>query len=282
MAGTRLVMYDDVTVSLLPSDGDAYACYVDGRYANCDQVRAKFPGKQILTIAVFASDDADCLDVEQGDATNAQAPGWVKRQQARGVARPVVYTSAGNATALAGAMTAAGLSRSDYKLWSAHYTGVAHVCGTGGCTYPRADASQWTSSSHGRSLDESLCEPGFFGGAPAPAPTTGGQEMALVVLPDQPVVMLPLGAEITRLRFGGHITEKIKLDFLGVSDASQTVDVSYAVADAGQAGVAINPKCVNVRVVRNVDGTMAWPPPDAPAGQPMSAFPPLSIWTVAG
>lgn len=182
----NLVMYDNVTVSLLPPGGDAYACYTDGRYANCPAVRAKFPGAKILTIAVFASDDADCLDVEPGDATVAQVPGWAARQYKRGVTRPCIYTSASTVTAVIAAMNAAGHARPTYRIWSAHYNGSEHICAPGGCGYPQADATQWTSRARGISLDQSLCKPDFFGAPAAPPPA-----VPELTEDDMPYVSLP-------------------------------------------------------------------------------------------
>lgn len=160
---TNMYLYDDVTVSLIPSNAGAVAGYVNGIYANLTALRSKFPNAHILDIAVTASADATCLDIETGDATNAQAPAWFKRQKARGVARPVLYTSAGNSQALINTMANNGVARSAYLLWSAHYTNSAHICAKTGCGYPNADGTQFTSRALGKSLDESLVSDAFFG-----------------------------------------------------------------------------------------------------------------------
>jgi hypothetical protein len=116
--------------------------------------------------------DAECLDVEPGDATNDVAAAWVKRQIARGVKRPVVYTSLSNAAALLRALAAGGVPRTSVRLWTAHYTKFAHRCdprcGFGMPT--TADATQWTDRAFGRSLDQSLCADDFFGPLPKPKP----------------------------------------------------------------------------------------------------------------
>lgn len=155
-----LAMFDDVTVSLLPSGYSAYAGYADGIYANLTAIRAKFPNAHILDIAVRSSVDATCLDIETGDATNAQAVAWVQRQHARGLKLPIVYTSAGNAQALINTLASGGVARNTYLLWSAHYTGRAHICSKD--PYPIADGTQWTSTALGKSLDESLVSDAFF------------------------------------------------------------------------------------------------------------------------
>ena len=159
-----ILMFDDVDVALLPAGYDAYAGYVDGLYANLTQIKARFPDAHILTIAVRASDIAECLDIENGDATNAEAPAWFRLALAHGVTKPCLYTSAGNADALVADMNKAGIARSAYRLWTAHYTNVAHLCGPGTCheCQASADATQFTSHAQNKSLDESVCAGGFF------------------------------------------------------------------------------------------------------------------------
>ena len=166
-----LTMYDDTAVDLLPA-ADYFAGYVDGRFANIAAIKAKFPHATILSIAVFPADDADCLDVEPGDATRADIFGWFKRQQARGVARPCIYSSVSSIDGIVATMTANGFHRDAYRLWSAHYTGSPHVCSPSTCklTSAQCDATQYTDHAMSRSLDESVLLPGFFGGAPKPAP----------------------------------------------------------------------------------------------------------------
>lgn len=168
-----LVMYDDVDVSLFVPGGDAYAGYVNGRYANIGAVRgyARTQGARVVDISVFASGDASCLDVEPGDATPDEAPLWVKRQLARGVRRPIVYASASRMNAVLRYLSAAGITRGQVRLWAAHYGSGSHVCGPGTCRMVSAacDGTQWTDRSHGRSLDESVLTDDFFG-PPDPHP----------------------------------------------------------------------------------------------------------------
>lgn len=166
------IMYDDVTASLIPSDAKVVGYYVDGRYANFSAVKARCPNAYFVGIAVTANDDARVLDIETGDATNAQAPAWVKRQRNRGVQLPVVYTSASNASSLMSTLSANGVPRSSYLLWSAHYNGNPHTCQS--CGYAiGADATQFTSTAQGKSLDESQLTQKFMdaisGGTVTPA-----------------------------------------------------------------------------------------------------------------
>lgn len=157
-------MFDSVNLAEIPKDAPAVAGYVGGMWPTFPHLKTSFPHAHRLSIAVNASQDADCLDVELGDATPEQAPAWVSRQLKRGVKRPVVYCSVAGAEGVLGALSRAGIRRSAIRLWTAHYTGRPHRCsphcGYGFLTF--ADATQWTNHSHGRNLDESLCAPGFF------------------------------------------------------------------------------------------------------------------------
>jgi hypothetical protein len=158
MASGRISMFDSVDVGALPKGaGDwAIAGYVGGRYQTWNDVVRLYPAHRKRSIAVFASLDADILDVEAGDATPSQAPAWVRRQHARGIARPGVYIQLSNAQELVNVLAGAGIGRGQYLLWTAHYTGSPHI-------ESGSDATQWTDSFEGRNCDASLCEPWFFG-----------------------------------------------------------------------------------------------------------------------
>lgn len=177
-AGSDLVMFDSIDLAVLAwvwanHRPNALAGYVGGNWPTwppLEHLYGNYPAEHILSIAVFASEDAEFLDVETGDATIAQVYGWYTRQQARKAWRPGIYISAGSMPALLLTMNANAIARSSYRLWSAHYTGVPHICGPGTCGYPQADGTQWTSSAFGRSLDQSLLRPSFFPAPPKPPP----------------------------------------------------------------------------------------------------------------
>ena len=162
------VMYDSVTTGQIPQSAPAVAGYVGGNWPTYSGLEQRWPHAKHLSIAVNAGEDAECLDVENGDATPADCPGWYHRQIARGVVKPVFYCSAGVAASVIDTLIVAGIPRDRYRLWTAHYTFVAHLCGPK-CGVPTdADATQWTDRAAGRNLDESLCTDGFFSPA-APA-----------------------------------------------------------------------------------------------------------------
>lgn len=149
-----ITMYDAVTVTNIPAGAQAVAGYVNGRYQTVHELEARFPRAKLLTIAVTADADADCLDVENGDATPEQAPQWVHRQLARRVKRPCIYANRSTMPAVWAALTRVGIERDEVRLWVADWTGEPHIPAP-------YDACQW----HGGvdvAYDQSLTLAGFF------------------------------------------------------------------------------------------------------------------------
>lgn len=129
-------MYDAVTPANIPASAEVVAGYVDGHYAWKPADWARFPHALKVRIAVFPStNDGDVLDVEPGDATPAQAPGWVARRRAAGHPRPTVYCSRSAWPAVRAEFARQRVPEPDY--WIADYTGRAHLL-------PGSVATQWT------------------------------------------------------------------------------------------------------------------------------------------
>ena len=161
-------MYDTVSNDQFPPGGQAYAAYVDGSVGdqpNYAHIVTAFPHAYHLSIALFASNNADTLDVEAGAATPNDVPGWYARQKNRGIQRPCVYASASTMTdSILPVLGQARISRAQVRLWSAHYGAGEHICGPSSCGLMpvEADGTQWTSSALGRDLDQSLLLENFF------------------------------------------------------------------------------------------------------------------------
>lgn len=163
-ANRPTVMFDSVTVAAIPNNAQAVAGYTSGLYPTFPTLVKSFPHAKRVSIAVSASHDAECLDVEAGDAPPTLAANWVRRQHGRGVKRPVVYCSVSGAQSLLDLLARSGIGRGQVRLWTAHYTLKAHLCDSS-CGFglrSRADATQWTDKSMGRNLDESRVDPGFW------------------------------------------------------------------------------------------------------------------------
>jgi hypothetical protein len=168
-----IAMFDSVDVSQIPNDADAVAGYVNGLFQTAPELAARFAHGRVLTIAVSAGADAECLDIETGDAAPPEAAGWYARQRARGVTRPCLYASASvMETGIVPVIRAGRIVRSAVRLWSAHYTGVAHICGPRSCGAVSIDmdGTQWTDRAFSRNLDQSLVAADFFGSIRAPTP----------------------------------------------------------------------------------------------------------------
>jgi hypothetical protein len=83
-------MYDGITAADVP-DGWGVAGYIDGTWPDYTALTLRWPNAVHISIAANPADDARCLDVETGDATPAQAPGWTVRQRQAGNPYPWVY-----------------------------------------------------------------------------------------------------------------------------------------------------------------------------------------------
>lgn len=122
--------YDSISLDRLPPDGDLYAGYDDGNWPDAESIAQRFPGKTVIRVTVTANDDeGDCLDVENGDATPAQAPGWVQRRRQAGHGGPLVYCSEASWSAVRQAFQAQGVPEPGY--WVAAYPGEGPVVPAG-------------------------------------------------------------------------------------------------------------------------------------------------------
>ena len=121
-----MIIYDSTNPQDIPTTAEAVAGYVDGIYAWPDSGWLRFPNSVKLSIAISATSEADALDVENGDATPAQAPGWVKAQIARGI-KPWVYCNRSNRSAVELACQSAGIGPTQMALWVATLDGTQSV-----------------------------------------------------------------------------------------------------------------------------------------------------------
>ena len=113
-------MYDAVVASNVPTGGDLYAGYDDGRYMDADALRARFPGTPVLAVTVFPWDnEGDVLDVERGDANPVDLPGWLTRRRATGPGPFWGYCSADTWPACIQACQTARVAEPLW--WIAHY-----------------------------------------------------------------------------------------------------------------------------------------------------------------
>lgn len=162
------VMYDSVTVSEIPANAQAVAGYVGGSWPTYEngELREHCPDAHLVSIAVSTAHKARFLDIEKGDATPSLAPAWLHRELAdQPKERPGPYGSVSDMQSeILPTLRSAGIKRSSYAIWTAHYGAGKHICGPNTCGLldEDADATQWTDTSHGRNLDESFLRRDFF------------------------------------------------------------------------------------------------------------------------
>ncbi|WP_051943069.1 glycoside hydrolase family 25 domain-containing protein [Streptacidiphilus rugosus] len=128
------IMYDAVTAANVPAGATLVAGYGDGYYANVAAFRSRFPHATIVEIAVSSSHDIGVvLDVETGDATPEEAPGWVRARRAAGV-DPTVYCNSSTWPEVRAAFRAQGVAEPHW--WIAQYDGDPTI-------FPGAVAKQY-------------------------------------------------------------------------------------------------------------------------------------------
>jgi hypothetical protein len=154
------IMYDSVTPRNVPADAQMVAGYADGVYANLAELRARFPRATVVSIAVRWTTCAQVRDVENGDATPAQAVLWCTQTMAGVTSQHLtVYCNSSMWPAVRAAFQAAGVGEPNY--WVAQYDGDP--------TIPAgAAAKQYLGDYHG--YDQSSVADYWPGVDPAPAP----------------------------------------------------------------------------------------------------------------
>jgi hypothetical protein len=165
-------MYDTIQNDQFPPGAAAYAAYVDGSLGNQPNfafIVSSFPKAQHLSVALFAANNADALDIEPGASTPAEFPAWYDTQRKRGIQRPCAYASASTMnTEILPVLSGAGIARDTVRLWTAHYEVGQHICGPDSCgaLSINADGTQWTPNAvvdgATLTLDESLLLENFF------------------------------------------------------------------------------------------------------------------------
>ncbi len=154
--GTVATMYDTITLGTVPRDPFALAGYTSGFWPTFLPLRHAYPNAHTVSIAISVRHNADCLDVEPGDASPAQAPAWVRSEKAAGWPKPCLYSSYYEfVNEVRPALSRAGISRAQVWEWDADYTYRSHID-------VGFDGTQWTDVAFGRNLDASLVTRAFL------------------------------------------------------------------------------------------------------------------------
>ena len=189
-----IAMPDSTAPGNIPMGYPAYLGYADGNFQTAARLAALFPGAHVVTLTVTgATLDADGIDCEPDNVNAVQAAAWVKRKLAVVPSSlPVVYadldTPGYSMAEVIAVLLALGITRAQYRILSAHYTGTAHICSPATCRDSdgkpiawTADGTQWTDSYpglNGTKIDMSALNGDFFG-----APVINWQETMMQQLP---------------------------------------------------------------------------------------------------
>ncbi|HUC01097.1 MAG TPA: hypothetical protein VMS11_14850 [Solirubrobacterales bacterium] len=174
--GTMFDTVNDPKETFAGLEVEAIAAYGNGKFANFKAAKKEFPNVHVLEIDVNGQGIGNVGDFEAGDMDFSHAGSWAKSRIRAGVHRPVIYFSVSNWDTVMSSLRAAGLKRSDVRIWTAHYTGKAHLCSSkcGFGVEGHANATQWGSADAqgtlpppyaGHVIDVSKTSPDFFGAA---------------------------------------------------------------------------------------------------------------------
>jgi len=157
-------MYDSVNANSVPAGADLYAGYVDGNYANVDQLRRRFPHRTIVTVTVIGLPGANVCDCETGDLTPEHAARWASNEIHAG-RKPTIYCNASTWPAVRERVRAYGIT-GKVSYWIAQYDGRADIPAG-------AIAKQYLGdhpNGHGGTYDASIVADHWPGVDPDPTP----------------------------------------------------------------------------------------------------------------
>jgi hypothetical protein len=161
-----ILMYDSITPSAIPLNAEAVAGYVGGHWPDYSELVSRFPKAHHKSIAVNDQEDADILDMENGDAVPSQYPGWHKRQVARGVEVPGGYSDASEMPTVIATARAAGIKDVEWDAFVAEWDGKQDLPTISG---KQCIAKQFIDHGpKGENYDISVCDPDFWGVKPTP------------------------------------------------------------------------------------------------------------------
>ena len=171
------IMRDSTSLADIPKRGlDIVAPYINGAFSSTPaQVKARFGSRPVAWIDVNGSaPQADCLDVETGDATPMGAVLWAKAKlKMHPPYPPIIYCNRATLTPLFNAMNAAGLHiGTGFRLWIATLDGTTRVADMTGVWAVQARGEAQT----GGHYDESIVYDDTWKALvkPPPVPPTGG------------------------------------------------------------------------------------------------------------
>jgi hypothetical protein len=166
--------YDVTDASRAPVDGDVYLGYVDGSWRSYDALRARFPGKRVVGIAVLSGTNAGTVfDGPPDNGTWDHVVDWVVMRRHAGV-DPSVYTDSDQWPTAQATFSRRGVAPPHW--WIANWNGVdGPIAG--------AVAHQYASNND---YDSSWVADYWPGVDPAPAPAPAPQPTPAPAPPPPP------------------------------------------------------------------------------------------------
>ncbi len=190
-----MILRDSVDAPLIPRDTPVVAGYGDGSYMWSPSWKASgglpagsnwfdlFPNAVRLVIVVNAANAGDILDVESGDATPAQVPGWCRRFNRPGRRAPTVYCNRDTWPLVIAALQAAGIDPAgpDIDWWISTLDGTVDVP-----VKPGGKAPALVQYVDTGAYDESVIhDPSWVGAVPSDPlpPVTAGGDAQVAIAP---------------------------------------------------------------------------------------------------
>lgn len=162
----NLIARDSTRASDIPHDNLAVVLgYGDGIFMWSSADWALFPNTIVpLSIVVFADDIGDILDVERGDASPSDVPGWVRRFNRPHRRKPTIYANRSTWPEVVSALQSAGIEVGAVDWAAATLDGTADVPGAALVQYKGQDMT------HGHYDEWLILDPGWVGAAPPVPP----------------------------------------------------------------------------------------------------------------
>jgi hypothetical protein len=118
-------MFDSTTTSDLPAHAKMLAGYVDGNFANVDEIRDRFPDATVVTITVIGTPGAHVCDTEVGNIGIPSTVAWAVNEIEAG-RKPTIYCMASAWPTVKAAVKAKGIA-GKVSYWIADWDGIAEI-----------------------------------------------------------------------------------------------------------------------------------------------------------
>lgn len=121
------ILFDSTDPTAIPIGAAAVAGYANGRFTWTPEAWDRFPGASKVSIDVLnIPGSAGALDIEKGDASIDDGPGWVRGSIGHGWGHVWLYVDRAQWADLHALMVPAGLPPGSWAYWVADWTGQPH------------------------------------------------------------------------------------------------------------------------------------------------------------